>query len=189
MKIGILGGSFNPIHIGHLVLADEVREKLKLDKIIFIPLYLAAHKEEKDLLAPLERLKMVRMALKGNPCFEASDIEVKRQGKSYTIDTLRSLREKYPARDKFFFIVGSDALGYLSSWKDIDQVMKLAKLVVALRPNYPLKNLPKNVLPVAIESVDISGFRLRQRLKAGESTRYYLPKGVYEYIKNKGLYK
>ena len=103
MKIGILGGSFNPIHTGHLVLADEVREKLKLDKIIFIPLYLAAHKEEKDLLYASERLKMVRMALKGNPCFEASDIEVKRQGKSYTIDTLRSLRDKYPARDKFFY--------------------------------------------------------------------------------------
>lgn len=189
MKIGILGGSFNPIHAGHLILADEVREKLKLDKIIFIPLYLAAHKEEKDLLCSGERMKMVRMAIKGNPDFEASDIEIKRQGKSYTIDTLRALKEKYPSRDKFFFIVGSDALGYLDSWKDIDQVMKLAKLVVALRPNYPLKNLPEGVLPVVIESVDVSGFRLRQRLKAGESIRYYLPKGVYEYIENKGLYK
>ena len=189
MKIGILGGSFNPVHIGHLILADEVREKLKLDKIIFIPLYLAAHKEEKDLLYAPERLKMVKLAIKGNPYFEASDIEIKRQGPSYTIDTLKSLREKYSARDKFFFIVGSDALGYLNSWKDIDQVMKLAKLVVASRPNYPLKSLPKNVLPAAIESVDISGFRLRQRFKAGESVRYYLPKEVYSYILRKGLYK
>ena len=189
MKIGILGGSFNPVHIGHLILADEVREKLRLDKIIFIPLYLAVHKEEQDLLYAPERLKMVKLAIKGNPYFEASDIEIKRQGPSYTIDTLKSLREKYSARDKFFFIVGSDALGYLNSWKDIDQVMKLAKLVVASRPNYPLKSLPKNVLPAAIESVDISGFRLRQRFKAGESVRYYLPKEVYSYILRKGLYK
>ena len=189
MRIGILGGSFNPIHNGHLVLADEVRQKLQLDKIFFIPVYLPVHKEEKDLLDPYERLKMLKMALKGNPYFEALDIEIKRKGKSYTIDTLRSLGDKYPQVKKFFFIVGSDGLSYLDSWKNIDQVMKLAKLVVAARPNYPLKNLPQNVLPVAIESVDISGFRLRQRIRNNESVRYYLPKEVYGYILKKGFYR
>lgn len=189
MKVGILGGSFNPIHIGHLILADEVRQKLELDKVFFIPVYLPVHKEVKDLLGAQERLRMVRLALKDNPCFEALDLEVKRKGKSYTIDTLRDLRKEYPQVKKFFFIVGSDALGYLDKWKDIDEVMKLAKFVVASRPGYPLKNLPKNILALAIESIDISGFRLRSRLKNNESVRYYLPKEVYTYIMKKGLYK
>lgn len=189
MKIGILGGSFNPIHIGHLILAEEVREKLRLDKIFFIPVYLPVHKDANDLLPAEVRLKMVRLALKGNSHFEALDIEVKRKGKSFTIDTLRSLHQLYPQVKKFFFIVGSDALGYLDSWKDIKEVMKLAKFVVASRPNYPLKDLSGNVLPLAIEPVDISGYRLRQRIKYGESVRYYLPESVYRYIIKEGLYK
>lgn len=189
MKVGILGGSFNPIHIGHLILADEVRQKLALDKIFFIPVYLPVHKDTDDLLPAKERFKMVKLALKGNPYFEALDLEVKRKGRSYTIDTLRALRQGYSGVKKFFFIVGSDAIGYLDSWKDINEVMKLAKFVVASRPNYPLKNIPGNILPLAIESVDISGFRLRQRLKNNESVRYYLPKEVYKYIERKGLYR
>ena len=189
MKIGILGGTFNPIHNGHLILADEVRQKLKLDKIFFIPVNIPAHKEEKDLLPANERLKMVRLALKNNPYFEALDIEIRREGRSYTIDTLRQLHKEYPQADKFVFIVGSDSLNYLNNWKDIAEVMKLAKFVAAARPGYPLKNIPKNILPLAIESIDVSGFRLRQRLKAGESVRYYLPEGVRKYIEKKGLYK
>lgn len=190
MKIGILGGSFNPIHNGHLILADEVRQKLGLDKIFFIPLYLPVHKEEKDLLAAIERFRMVRMAVKDNPYFEALALEIKRKGPSYTIDTLRNLRQMYPEVKKFFFIVGSDALGYLDSWKDIAEVMKLAKFVVASRPDYPLKNrFTDALLPLAIEAIDISGFRLRQRIKNGESVRYYLPREVYKYIEKKGLYK
>lgn len=188
MKVGILGGSFNPIHMGHLILAEEAREKLKLDKVFFIPIYLPVHKDAKDLLPPEKRLRMVKLAISGNPYFEALDIEVRRRGKSYTIDTLRDLRQLYPEVDKFFFIVGSDALNYLDSWKDIKEVMKLAKFVVASRPNYPLKDISGNVLPLVIEPVDISGYRLRQRLKDGESVRYYLPESVYRYIAKEGLY-
>lgn len=189
MRVGILGGSFNPIHIGHLILAEEAREKLKLDKVFFIPICLPVHKEAKDLLAAEKRLRMVKLATSGNPYFEALDIEVRRKGKSYTIDTLRDLRQLYPEVDKFFFIVGSDALSYLDSWKDIKEVMKLAKFVVASRPNYPLKDISGNVLPLVIEPVDISGYRLRQRLKDGESVRYYLPESVYRYIVKEGLYR
>lgn len=189
MKVGILGGSFNPIHIGHLILAEEARQKLKLDKVFFIPIYLPVHKEAKDLLAAEKRLRMVKLAISGNPHFEALDIEVRRKGKSYTIDTLRGLRQLYPKVDKFFFIVGSDALNYLDSWKDIKEVMKLAKFVVASRPNYPLREISSNVLPLVIEPVDISGYRLRQRIKDGESVRYYLPESVYRYIVKEGLYR
>jgi nicotinate-nucleotide adenylyltransferase len=189
MKVGVLGGTFNPIHIGHLILADEVRQRLGLDKVFFIPAYLPAHKEAKDLLSAQERLRMVKLALKDNPYLEALDLELRRKGKSYSIDTLRALRQAFPQIKKFFFIVGSDALTYLDSWKDIDEVMKLAKFVVASRPNYPLKNLPRDILTLVIESVDISGFRLRQRLKNNESVRYYLPKEVHKYIERKGLYR
>lgn len=188
-KVGILGGTFNPIHIGHLVLAEEAKQKLGLDKIFFVPVNIPVHKEARDLLPSSERLKMVKLAIKDNPNFEAIDIEIKRKGKSYTIDTLKSLKDKYPQVDKFFFIVGSDALSYLNNWKDIDEVMKLAKFVVASRPSYLLKNLPKNVLPLAIEPVDVSGFRLRQRIKNNESVRYLLPKEVNNYILKNRLYK
>ena len=189
MKIGILGGTFNPIHIGHLVLAEEVLQKLRLDKILFIPAYLPPHKEEKELLDGKERMKMVRLAVKGNPRFEAADIEIKRKGKSYSIDTLKGLRLKYPPGNKFFFILGSDSLGYLDSWKDIDSVLKLAKFVIASRPGYALKNPPKGILPVAIESLDVSGFCIRQRMKRNESVRYLLHPAVYAYIIKKGFYR
>lgn len=189
MKAGILGGSFNPIHNGHLILADEARQKLKLDKVYFIPLNQPAHKEDKELLPARDRLRMVKSAVNGNPYFAALDIEIKRQGKSYTIDTLRLLRKEFPRVNKFFFIIGSDSLSYLESWKDINEVMKLAKFVAASRPNYPLKNCPKDILPLVVESVDISGFRLRQRIKNNESVRYYLPEEVYKYIEKKGLYR
>lgn len=189
MKIGILGGTFNPIHNGHLVLADEVRQKLALEKILFIPVYDPVHKEAKDLIPAAERFKMVKMAIRDNPRFEALDIEIKRRGKSYTIDTLRVLKGQYPEVKKFFFIVGSDAVGYLDNWKDIDEVMKLAKFIIASRPNYPLKNLPENILPIAVESIEVSGFRLRQRIRNNESVRYYLPKEVDSYIQKKGFYK
>ena len=189
MKIGILGGTFNPIHNGHLVLADEVRQKLALEKILFIPVFSPVHKEAQDLIPAPERLKMVKMGIRDNPQFEALDIEIRRKGRSYTIDTLKALKIRYPEVKKFFFIVGSDGLAYLDSWKDIEEVMKLAKLVIAARPNYPLRNLPKGILPVTIESIEVSGFRLRQRIKNGESVRYYLPQEVYKYIASRGLYK
>ncbi len=189
MKIGILGGTFNPIHLGHLVLACEVKHKLSLDKVVFIPANLAPHKEEKDLIDASHRLKMVKLAVAGNPDFEVNDMEIKRKGKSYSIDTIKALSEQYPSSFKLFFILGSDALNYLDSWKDVQELMKLAKFVVASRPNYPLKDMPKGVLPVVIESLDISAFRIRQRIKLDEPVRYLLPEKVYSHILKNNLYK
>lgn len=189
MKIGILGGTFNPIHLGHLVLADEVKHKLALDKVIFIPANIAPHKEEKDLIDAAHRLKMVKLAVADNPNFEVNDIEIKRRGKSYSIDTIKALNEQYPSSFKLFFILGSDGLNYLDSWKDIKELMKLSKLVAAGRPNYPLRDLPKGVLPVVIESLDISAFRIRQRIRNNEPIKYLLPEKVYSYIAKNNLYK
>ncbi|MBM3243930.1 MAG: nicotinate (nicotinamide) nucleotide adenylyltransferase, partial [Candidatus Omnitrophica bacterium] len=107
MKIGILGGTFNPVHIGHLILAEEALEKLGLNKIIFMPACLPPHKENIDIAAPNERLKMVKLAIKGNKKFIVSDIEIKRAGRSYTVDTVRELKKRSP-KDEFYFIIGSD---------------------------------------------------------------------------------
>ncbi len=113
MKIGILGGTFNPVHIGHLILAEEVREKLKLDKIIFIPTALPPHKDNMDIAPAGDRLKMLKLAIKGNKFFGVSDIEIKRKGRSYTIDTIKELKNKF-VNDELYFIIGSDLLKYIN---------------------------------------------------------------------------
>jgi nicotinate-nucleotide adenylyltransferase len=112
-RIGILGGTFNPIHIGHLAIAEEAREQLGLDKIIFVPCYLPPHKGSQDVLEARHRYSMVRLATKSNSLFTISDFEIKKQGKSYSIDTLKHFHLIYPQGTKFFFSVGSDSLPYL----------------------------------------------------------------------------
>lgn len=187
MKIGILGGTFNPIHVGHLVLADQVQEALNLDKIIFVPTYLPPHKEALDLIDAQFRLKMVKLAIEDNKKFSVSDIEIKRKGISYTIQTLKDLRKIYKD-DDLFFIVGSDASIYLNGWKDIGDSLKLAKFVMATRPGYSLKNINPKILTVEIKALEISGVQIRRRIKEHKSIRYLVPEIVRNYILKKGLY-
>ena len=188
MKIGILGGTFNPVHIGHLILAEEAREKIGLDKVIFVPTNLPPHKDEADVISAADRFKMIRLALKGNKHFLVSDVEIKRQGRSYTIDTLKSLKEKYP-QDELYFIIGSDLLNYLAEWKDLGDILKMVKFVVATRPGYALEKIPAYITTLPIRAVDISGFDVRTRVRAGKSFRYLLPETVFKYILKKRLYK
>ncbi len=119
MKIGVLGGTFNPVHAGHLILAEEMREKLGLDQVVFIPTCIPPHKQAKGIAPADDRMAMVKLAIKGNRSFSVSDVEIKRQGASYTIDTIRQLKKSYP-RDELIFIIGSDLLKYLDDWKDIN---------------------------------------------------------------------
>lgn len=188
MKIGILGGTFNPIHIGHLILAEEAREKLKLDKVVFVPTYRPPHKSNGDIAGARQRYTMVRLAIKGNRYFAASDIEIKRQGYSYTIDTIRMFKERYPS-DELYFISGSDLLNYLSEWKDLNEIIKMVKLIVATRPGYPLEKIPSYITTVGIRAVDVSGFEVRRAIKEGRSFRYLVPEAVCSYITRKGLYR
>lgn len=188
MKIGILGGTFNPIHIGHLILAEEVREKLEVDKIIFVPTYLAPHKDNTDI-APVEcRYGMVKLAIKKNKYFSVSDIEIKREGQSYTIDTLRELKKRY-LKDDLYFIIGSDLLKYLDDWKDLDEIIKMISFIVATRPGFPLEKIPAYISTIPIRAVDISGFEIRKAIKENKSFRYLVPEAVFEYISRKRLYK
>lgn len=188
MKIGILGGTFNPIHIGHLILAEEVREKLGLGEIIFVPTYLPPHKDNSDIASAYSRLAMVKLAIKGNRHFRASDLEIKRDGRSYTIDTLREFKKRH-ADDQLYFIIGSDLLKYLEDWKDLDEIMRMVSFVVATRPGYPLEKIPSHITTIPIRAVDISGFEIRKAIKENKSFRYLVPERVLRYIRRKGLYK
>ncbi len=188
MKIGILGGTFNPIHIGHLILAEEVREKLNLDKVIFVPTYLPPHKDNSEIAPANTRLEMVKIAIKGNGYFLASGLEIKRDGRSYTIDTLKEFKSIYP-QDELYFIIGSDLLKYLDEWKDLDEIVKMVRFIVATRPGYPLEKIPSHISTIPIRAVDISGFEIRKAIKERKSFRYLVPESVLKYIDKKRLYR
>lgn len=188
MKIGILGGTFNPIHIGHLILAEEVREKAGLDRIIFVPTYLPPHKDRSGIADARDRYKMIRLAIRGNRNFSLSDIEIRRNGFSYTIDTLVALKRIY-AKDELYFITGSDLLKYLDEWKDLDEIIKMVRFIVATRPGYPLEKIPAYITTVPIRAVDISAFEVREAIKEKKSFRYLVPESVLNYILKKGLYQ
>ncbi len=195
MKIGILGGTFNPVHIGHLILAEEVREKLVLDKIIFVPTALPPHKDNLNIAPAKDRLKMLKLAVTSNKFFAVSDIEIKRGGKSYTIDTVNELKKKYPL-DSFYLIIGSDLITYFDGWKDIDQIAKAVTFVVATRPGYSLEDIGSyvamrqvGVKTLAIRAVDVSGFEVRQCVAQNKSFGYLVTDKVFDYIKKRKLYK
>lgn len=187
MKIGILGGTFNPIHIGHLILAEEARERIGLDKVIFVPTFLPPHKDNSDIAPAKDRLNMVRLAIKGNRHFLVSDVEIRRDGRSYTIDTLKEFNKKYSRQD-LYFIIGSDLLKYLDDWKDLDEIIKLVKFIVVTRPGFPLEKIPSYIKTMAIRAVDVSAFEIRSCVKENKSFRYLVPEAVYKYIVNKKLY-
>ncbi|MFH1507043.1 MAG: nicotinate-nucleotide adenylyltransferase [Candidatus Omnitrophota bacterium] len=187
MKIGILGGTFNPIHIGHLILAEEAREKLKLDRVVFVPAYLPPHKNNSNIAPARHRLAMIKLAIQGNNHFFASGVEIKRGGRSYTIDTLKKFQELYP-KDQLYFITGSDLLNYLDEWKDLKEIVRMVKFVTATRPGYPLDKIPHYITTIGIRAVDISGFEVRQCIKKKKSFRYLVAESVYKYIIKYKLY-
>ena len=188
MKIGILGGTFNPIHLGHLILAEEIREKIGLDRVIFVPTYLPPHKDNSNIASAQMRLAMIKLAIVGNKNFAISDIEIKRGGRSYTIDTIKEFNQKYPG-DELYFITGSDLLTYLEEWKDLNEIIKIVKFIVATRPGYPLEKIPAYISTVDIRAVDISAFEVRERIRENKSFRYLVPDVVFRYIIRKRIYK
>jgi len=187
MKIGILGGTFNPIHIGHLILAEEIREKIGLDKIIFVPTYLPPHKNNTDIAPAWDRYRMIKLAIKRNPFFLVSDFEIKKDGLSYTIDTIKEFKKVYP-KDDLYFLIGSDLLKYLDDWKDLPEILQMVKFIVATRPGYPLEKIPAYISTMEIRAVDVSAFEVRQCIKNKKSFRYLVPEAVFRYINKNKLY-
>jgi len=190
MRIGILGGSFNPVHIGHLLLAQYALEALKLDKLFFIPACLSPLKRNKRLISGHHRLAMLKIATRANKKFLVSDSEIKRGGKSYTVETLRQFKQRFK-HSRLFFITGSDSLLQLNKWRDLDKILKLATFVVAIRPGFEKNKsgLKLNFKYIDMPRIDISSSRIRARLKSGKAVGYEMPAAVSAYIKNKGLYR
>ena len=185
MKIGILGGSFNPPHIGHMILAEFVKEHLNLDRIIFIPCNIPPHKSKREIVPGKHRLRMLELALKGRKDYLVSDLELKRGGISYTVDTLMTLKKKY-SKDKLFLIIGSDLYQDFSTWYKPEEIKKLVKLVVVVKTL--LKKKEKNIIFLKMPRIEISSSLIRERLRKGLSIRWFVPEEVRKYILRNKLY-
>lgn len=198
MKIGILGGSFNPIHNGHLILAESIRSHLGLDRVIFIPLGVAPHKKNDDILNSKDRMNIVELAISTNDYFEMSDMEINREGTTYTIDTMRELKEDYP-EDDLYFMIGGDSLFQLEGWKDFKELISLCGFSVVGRCkkgkeafNYKVNEI-REKYPIKLEVVDspiveISSTDIRDNLKNGISIKYLVPELVEDYLIEHSLY-
>jgi nicotinate-nucleotide adenylyltransferase len=188
MRIGILGGTFNPIHIGHLILAEEARRLLKLDRVIFVPCYLPPHKSAKGVISALSRFEMVKEAIKSHRGFVASDIEIRARKKSYTFLTLEKLRRRFSPPTVLFLIIGSDATEELSRWRNFTRILELARIVIAERPGFPVESKPVWSRLIRIPQLAISSSDIRRRIKEGLSIRYLVPGMVEKYIASHRLY-
>jgi nicotinate-nucleotide adenylyltransferase len=214
MHIAVLGGTFNPIHFGHLRVAEEVVEGLAIDKVIFMPSSTPPHKPGHDLPEPGLRLEMVRIALEDNPRFEVSDMEIRRGGRSYTFETVRELKEQGPKDLRVSLITGSDSFNEITTWCEYEELVRIASFIVVPRPGHPIKKVAE-VLPVELAKefwydpntgsyvnsfgtsvtyfdttpIGISSSDIRETIRQGGSARYLMDKGVLEFITREGLYR
>jgi nicotinate-nucleotide adenylyltransferase len=201
MRVGIFGGTFDPIHLGHLILAEQAREQGRLDEVWFIPAPRPPHKDEPSLTRFEQRVEMLNLALAGNPAFRVDELEKERSGPSYTADTLAELRRRHPAHE-FFLLVGSDTLVDLPRWHEPLRVLENAALLVMARPGSPVASVeelrtqlhlpdrvPLRLQVVETPQIDISSRDLRRRSAAGRSLRYFLPRAVECYVHDKRLYR
>ncbi len=187
-RIGILGGTFNPIHIGHLMIAQMVLEKFGLDKVIFVPAYLPPHKSGRNLIAAEHRLRMVRLAVRGNRHFEVSPFEIAKGGKSYSVDTIRHLRQHYPGA-KLFFIIGSDHIAKLHTWRNIQEVVRMVSFVAVYRPGFKTIRSKIPVRSMIISGVHTSSSDIRRRLGTAKTVKHLIPENVLRYIRKHKLYR
>ncbi|MTV82636.1 nicotinate-nucleotide adenylyltransferase [Secundilactobacillus folii] len=185
-RIGILGGTFNPPHIGHLIMADQVMTQLGLDRVLFMPDANPPHVDRKFAIDATDRVRMVAASIAGNPNFGIELAEIQRGGISYTYDTMLELKRKHPEND-YYFIIGGDMVDYLPKWHRIDDLMKLVQFVGVRRENYPVTS-KYPVLWVDIPLIDISSTMIRRRIRQGQSIRYFVTDAVAEYIKERQLY-
>lgn len=196
--LGILGGTFDPIHIGHLRIAEAVYERIVLEQIIFIPAFVPPHKVGQDYAPAEHRYAMTELAVKPYPHFTVSDMELRRSGVSYTIDTLRELRQIYPDKE-LYFIIGADSVAQLHTWNSINEMLQLATFVAAGRPGYEgvMEEVVHHLGAAAAERImllhtpeyDISSTEIRIRLHEGASLAGLVPRAVEQYINAHNLYK
>jgi nicotinate-nucleotide adenylyltransferase len=192
MRMGVFGGAFNPPHLGHLIVAESAKEALSLDTVLFIPCASPPHKSSRSLADAECRLEMVKLAISGNSSFQASDIEIQRGGRSYTIDTLRALTAMYP-RAQLYLLIGIDNLLELHTWKEPDEIFGLAEVVSVNRPGFEPADVRKDYLrrvtSLRYPNIDISSSEIRRKAKMGKSIKYLVPSAVESYILKHGAYR
>jgi nicotinate-nucleotide adenylyltransferase len=191
-----MGGTFDPIHYGHLVTAEAALWKFSLDKVLFVPSGHPWMKEHKEVSPPEHRYLMTVIATASNPRFSVSRIEVDREGPTYALDTLQELRRKAEEEVELFFITGADAILEIFQWKDPDEVLSMAHFIAATRPGYDIARFEKaapssrpNISVMDIPALSISSTDIRRRVHDGEPIRYLVPEGVHAYIHKMGLYR
>jgi nicotinate-nucleotide adenylyltransferase len=191
-KAGIFGGTFDPVHLGHLITARSVLEQRQLDKIIFMPCYVSPHKTDKTSSSPLHRLNMVKLAIENYEGFALSDYEIKKEGVSYTIDTIIELKKSF---DEIELIIGYDSLVNFETWKEPDKLVELAKLIVMKRNNSDARTKEKTsrffnrAIFVDTPVIDISSTLIRERIKNNLPADFLVPEKVLKYINENNLYK
>ena len=214
MRIGIFGGTFNPIHLGHLRAAEEIRERFNLKRIIFIAAAVPPHKAVEGGIPGEHRMEMVRLAISANPYFAVSDIELKRPGKSYSIGTIQFFRQRYGSDTDLFFILGMDAFLEIGTWESFQELFSLCHFIVMTRPGFD-KPFSATILPPEIAGdftydeeenrfvhldgysvylqgvtfMDISSTKIREEVSKGRSIRYLLPREVERYVKRHHFYR
>jgi nicotinate-nucleotide adenylyltransferase len=193
MRIGLMGGTFDPIHHGHLVAAEETRHALPLDRVVFVPAGHPWQKSHADVTPATHRYEMVRLATRDNDAFEVSRVDLEREGPTYTIDTLRAVRSERPD-DELFFITGADAILEILTWKDPEEALELATFVGVTRPGHELGELAalgvaERVIVLEIAALAISSTDIRLRVSEGRPVRYLVPGEVKAYIEEHGLYR
>lgn len=176
VKIGIFGGSFNPVHNGHLALACEAVSELNLDRLFFVPSYRTPLKEAKELLPASVRVALLRAAIKKQKHMALSLCEIRRRDLSYTVDTLRFFRNKYGKRAVLYFLSGADAPASFRRWKSPRQILKLCRFVVMTRPGYWMRGLPEGAIVLPFEALDVSASEIRRRLSRGQSVTGLVPR-------------
>ena len=185
-QVGILGGNFNPVHNAHLVVADQVRQQLGLDKVLLMPEYEPPHVDKKETIDERHRLKMLELAIEGIEGLEIETIELERKGISYTYDTMKLLNERDPDTD-YYFIIGADMVDYLPKWYRIDELVEMVQFVGVQRPRYKA-GTSYPVIWVDVPLMDISSSMVREFIAQGRTPNFMLPKPVLDYIKKEGLY-
>ncbi len=196
-RLGIMGGTFDPIHYGHLLMAEEARQAFALDEVVFVPNGRPAHKKAYLVSSPEERYAMTLLATGSNPHFSASRMEIERPGLSYTIDTLRAFRALYPQLDVLYFITGADAVLEILTWHEYDQLVRECRFIAVTRPGFVLERLTEiadaaflnRVSFLPIPGLEISSTDIRRRIREGRSIKYLTPEPVEAYIRQQGLYR
>jgi len=200
MRLGVFGGTFDPVHLGHLILAEQCREQGRLDQVVFIPAARPPHKQDKSLISFTERVEMLRLAVSGQPAFRIDELEKDRPGPSFTVDTLAQLRDRN-AGAELFLLIGSDTLRDLPTWHQPVKILESTGLLVVPRPGWPIPNaeevkkslalpdsFPLRLQICAIPQIEIASRDLRRCIAEGRSVRYMLPRAVEAYIGDKKLY-